>query len=40
MRATLSGNLFDILSDPVLRRVRFEGESTPGLWVSCRLDPK
>lgn len=40
IRATISGNLFDLLSDPDLRFVRFEGEHTPGLLAGCRLDPK
>lgn len=40
LRATISGNLFDLLADPGLELVRFEGEHTPGLLVSCRLDPK
>jgi PmbA protein len=40
IRATISGNLFELLADPALRLVRFEGEHTPGLLVHCRLDPK
>lgn len=39
LRATLSGNLFDLLRDERLRTVRFAGETTPGLLVHCRLDP-
>jgi PmbA protein len=40
LKATLSGNLFDLLSTEELRFVRFEGEHTPGLLVRCRLDPR
>jgi PmbA protein len=40
MRATISGNLFDLLRDDRLHLVRFPGEHSPGLLVSCRLDPK
>lgn len=40
MRATLSGNVFDVLRDDSLRQVRFEGETTPGLLFACRLDPR
>jgi PmbA protein len=40
IRATISGNLFDLLSAPELEFVHFEGEHTPGLLVECRLDPK
>jgi PmbA protein len=40
LRATLSGNLFDVLRDEALRLVDFEGEHTPGLLFPCRLDPK
>ena len=39
MRATLSGNVFDVLRDDSLRLVQFEGETTPGLLFTCRLDP-
>ncbi|HXV74883.1 MAG TPA: metallopeptidase TldD-related protein [Candidatus Polarisedimenticolaceae bacterium] len=39
LKATISGNLFDLLSDPATEFVRFDGEHTPGLLVSCRLDP-
>ncbi len=38
-RTTIAGNLFQLLCDPELRFVRFEGETTPGLGVVCRLDP-
>lgn len=40
LRATISGNLFELLSDDELRFVRFEGEHTPGLLLRCRLDPQ
>ncbi len=40
VRATISGNLFDLLSDDELRFVRFEGENIPGLLCRCRLDPQ
>jgi PmbA protein len=40
IRATISGNLFDVLRDEHLQFVRFEGEHTPGLLFPCRLDPK
>jgi PmbA protein len=40
VRGTISGNLFDVLSGDDLSFVRFEGEHTPGLLVSCRLDPQ
>jgi len=39
VRLTISGNLFEILSDPELRFVRFDGEHTPGLLFPCRIDP-
>jgi len=39
MSATLSGNLFEILLSDDLEFVPFEGESSPGLLVTCRLDP-
>jgi PmbA protein len=38
LRATISGNLWEILGADELRLVRFEGEHTPGLLVRCRLD--
>jgi PmbA protein len=38
-RGTLSGNLFELLRDPELRFVAFDGETTPGLLVPCRFDP-
>jgi PmbA protein len=38
--ATISGNLFDILSADELRFVRFDDENIPGLLFPCRLDPK
>ena len=40
LRATISGNVFDLLRSEALRLVTFEGEQTPGLLVRCRLDPK
>jgi len=40
IRATISGNLLELLRGEELELVRFEGESTPGLLVRCRLDPK
>jgi PmbA protein len=39
LRATISGNIFDLLRSPELKLVRFAGEHTPGLLVRCRLDP-
>lgn len=39
LRATISGNLFELLRSPDLAFVRFPGEHTPGLLVRCRLDP-
>lgn len=39
VKATLSGNVFDVLRSEGLRRVRFEGETVPGLLVLCSLDP-
>lgn len=38
-RATISGNVFELLRSPDLVLVRFPGEHTPGLLVRCRLDP-
>ena len=40
VRATISGNLFDLLSDDGLQFVTFEGEDLPGLLCRCRLDPQ
>lgn len=40
LRATLSGNLFDLLRDPATRLVDFPREHTPGMLVHCRIDPK
>jgi PmbA protein len=40
MRGTLAGNLFDLLSSDELQFVDVEGEHTPGLLVTCRLDPQ
>lgn len=40
IRATISGNLFELLRGDGLKLVRFEGEPTPGLLLRCRLDPK
>ncbi len=39
LRATISGNVFELLRAPELSVVRFPGEHTPGLLVRCRLDP-
>ena len=39
LRATISGNVFELLREPELALVRFPGEHTPGLLVRCRLDP-
>ncbi len=39
LRATISGNVFELLRSPQLSLVRFPGEHTPGLLVHCRLDP-
>lgn len=39
LRATISGNLFEILRQSELQLVRFPGEHTPGLLTRCRLDP-
>jgi len=38
LRATISGNLFEMLRSPDLGLVRFPGEHTPGLLVRCRVD--
>jgi PmbA protein len=38
LRATISGNVFDLLRADDLRLVRFQGEHTPGLLVRIRLD--
>ena len=40
LRATISGNLFDLLRSENLAFVTIPGETTPGLLVTCRLDPK
>lgn len=40
VKATISGNLFRLLRDPETTLVRFEDETTPGLLVTCRLDPR
>jgi len=37
---TLSGNLFAALRDPALEFVCFDGEHTPGLLLTCRVDPR
>ena len=37
LRATLTGNLFEALRSEALRLVRFDGFSTPGLLLECRL---
>jgi PmbA protein len=39
LRATISGNVFELLRSAKLSLVRFPGEHTPGLLVHCRLDP-
>jgi PmbA protein len=39
-RATISGNVLDVLRSPSLRLVRFPGERHPGLLFDCRLDPR
>ena len=39
LRATISGNVFELLRSPKLTLVRFPGEHTPGLLIHCRLDP-
>jgi len=39
LRATISGNVFELLRSSELSLVRFPGEHTPGLLVHCRLDP-
>lgn len=39
LRATISGNVFELLRAPELTLVRFPGEHTPGLLVRCGLDP-
>ena len=39
LRATISGNLFEVLQSEELRFVRFDGEHTPGLLLHCHLDP-
>ncbi len=38
LRGTISGNLFDMLRNADLVRVRFPGEHTPGLLFPCRFD--
>jgi PmbA protein len=38
VRATISGNLFELLRAKDLQLVRFPGEHTPGLRMRCRLD--
>ena len=40
LRATISGNVFEVLRGERLALVRFEGEHTPGLAFDCRLDPR
>jgi len=39
-KATISGNLFELLRSDNLEMVAFEGEHTAGLAFDCRLDPK
>jgi PmbA protein len=39
-RATISGNLLELLRSASLRAVTFPGERHPGLLVHCRLDPR
>jgi hypothetical protein len=38
LRATISGNVFDLLRSPELSWCAFPGEHTPGLVVRCRVD--
>jgi PmbA protein len=38
-RATISGNVFDLLRSDSLALVEFPDETTPGLLVRCRVDP-
>ncbi len=40
VRVTLSGNLFEALSDDDLRRVRFPGEDVPGLRIRCAVEKR
>lgn len=40
IRATISGNLFEVLEDERLCLVAFEGEEIPGMLLDCRIDPK
>jgi PmbA protein len=40
LKATISGNLFELLCGAGMEMVSFEGEHTPGLAVDCQLDPK
>jgi PmbA protein len=40
LKATISGNLFEILRRDDFELIRFEGEHTPGLLMTCRLDPR
>jgi len=40
MRATISGNVFEVLRQDGLRLVRFRDETAPGLLVRCRVDPR
>ena len=37
-RATISGNLFEVLRSDALQLVDFEGEHTPGMLFPCRID--
>lgn len=39
LRGTIAGNLFRLLAADDLKLVRFAGEHTPGLLVTCRFDP-
>lgn len=38
LRATISGNIFELLRTPQLELVSFPGEHTPGILVRCRVD--
>jgi PmbA protein len=39
LRATISGNLFELLRSETMALVAFPGEHTPGLLVRCRVEP-
>ena len=40
LRATFSGNLFNLLNSEGLALIDFDGEVTPGILWRCRLDPQ